>query len=156
VLIQVKATAPARAQNHATHRHGVAAMPAESNTLAQHHRHCDALFAAAREAASADDADALATRVSALREAVLAHFRYEEQHLFPLYEQSSGSEGATEWLRAQHDDMRGTFWMLGTVSPEADWPYYRAELAALQSAFDKHAAEEESRIYPIFERLLRA
>ena len=32
---------------------------------------------------------------------------------------------------------------------------YQAELAALQAAFDAHAADEENRMYPVFERLLR-
>ena len=94
----------------------------ESNTLAQHHRRCDALFTAAREAAAAARPQGLAARVSELREALLSHFRYEEEHVFPLYEQASGLEGATEWLCAQHDDMRGMLWILGTISPEASAP----------------------------------
>ena len=131
-------------------------MPVEPGTLSQHHRHCDALFAAAREAAYAERWADLGTRVNALRETVLAHFRYEEEHIFPLYEQASGLEGATEWFCAQHDDMRGTLWMLGTFSPQDDPERYCAELAALQNAFDLHAADEESKMYPIFERLLQA
>jgi hypothetical protein len=125
----------------------------ESGTLAEHHRHCDALFTAAREAAAAGGPQGLIARVSELREALLSHFRYEEEHVFPLYEQASGLEGATEWLCAQHDDMRGMLWMLGTLSPEAE--RYPAELAALQAAFDAHAADEETRMYPVFERMLR-
>lgn len=128
-------------------------MLVKANTLAEHHRRCEALFAAVREA-GAGGGEALAARVSALREALLSHFRYEEQHIFPLYEQASGIEGATEWLCAQHDDMRGTLWMLNTISPQEDRQQYLAELAALQAAFDTHAADEETRMYPVFERLL--
>lgn len=124
-----------------------------SGTLAEHHRRCDALFAAARAAVARPQA--LVARVSELREALLSHFRYEEEHVFPLYEQASGLEGATEWLCAQHDDMRGVLWMLGTLSPESEPERYQAELAALQAAFDAHAADEENRMYPVFERLLR-
>jgi DUF438 domain-containing protein len=126
-------------------------MLVESGTLAEHHRRCEALFAAARGA----PADGLAARVGELREALLSHFRYEEEHVFPLYEQASGIESATEWLRAQHDDMRGMLWVLGTLSAESDARRYRADLDALQTAFDAHAADEESRMYPIFEKLLR-
>jgi DUF438 domain-containing protein len=129
-------------------------MLVESGTLAEHHRRCDALFAAARAAAAAGRPLLLAARVAELREAVLGHFRYEEEHIFPLYEQQSGLEGATEWLRAQHDDMRGTLWMLGTASAETELQRYQADLAELQEAFDAHAADEESRMYPLFERLL--
>lgn len=127
----------------------------ESNTLAEHHRRCDALFIAAREAAATARPQTLVARMSELREALLSHFRYEEEHVFPLYEQASGLEGATEWLCAQHDDMRGMLWILGTISPEAERSRYQAELAALQAAFDAHAADEEARMYPVFERLLR-
>ena len=129
-------------------------MPVHSGTLAEHHRRCDELFTAARETANDARWGELGARVGALREAVLAHFRYEEEHIFPLYEQTSGLEGSTEWLCAQHDDMRGAFWMLGTLSAEAEPQRYCAELAALQEAFDAHAADEESRMYPVFERML--
>lgn len=129
-------------------------MRVESGTLAVHHRRCDDLFAAANAAARDARWQELGARVNALREAVLAHFRFEEEHIFPLYEQASGLEGATEWLCAQHDDMRGMFWMLGTLSPQADAERYVGELAALQAEFDHHAAEEERRMYPIFERML--
>jgi DUF438 domain-containing protein len=128
-------------------------MLVKANTLAEHHRRCEALFAAVREAGGGGG-EALVARVGALREALLSHFRYEEQHIFPLYEQASGIEGATEWLCAQHDDMRGTLWMLNTISPQEDRQHYLAELAALQAAFDAHAADEETRMYPVFERLL--
>jgi iron-sulfur cluster repair protein YtfE (RIC family) len=123
-------------------------------TLAEHHRHCDELFIAARQAANSSLWSELPPRVNALREAVLAHFRYEEQHVFPLYEQAYGEEGGTEWLCAQHDDMRGMFWVLGSLAPESDPARYKAELAALQEAFDAHAAEEERRMYPVFEKML--
>jgi len=130
-------------------------MLVEPGTLAEHHRRCDALFAAALQVAAAGEPALLTARVGELREAILSHFRYEEEHIFPLYEQGSGLEGATEWLCAQHDDMRGALWILGTLSPEADLERFREELAALQAAFDAHAADEETRMYPVFERMLR-
>jgi DUF438 domain-containing protein len=128
-------------------------MLVEAGTLAEHHRRCDALFVAARHAAHSAP-QSLAARVGELRETLLGHFRYEEQHVFPLYEQASRLEGATEWLCAQHDDMRAMLWVLGTLSPENDLARYQSDLAALQEAFDAHAADEEARMYPVFERLL--
>jgi inorganic triphosphatase YgiF len=131
------------------------AMTVASRTLAAHHRLCEELFAAARRAAGAADWSALPGCVNTLREALLEHFHYEEDRLFPLYEESSGNEGATEKFCAQHDDMRATLWVLATLSPSDDRQRYRAELAELEAAFDEHAAEEERRMYPEFERLLR-
>lgn len=134
--------------------HRIGIMLVESGTLAEHHRRCDVLFAAARQAAMADASDKLRARVAELREALLAHFRYEEEHVFPLYEQACGEAGACGWLCAQHDDMRGVLWMLATASAEEDRVRYRADLAELQALFEAHAADEESRMYPLFERLL--
>jgi DUF438 domain-containing protein len=131
----------------------IVSMLLESGTLAAHHRRCDALFAAARQAAMAGAATELASRIAALREALLEHFRYEEEHLFPLYEQASGT-ASTGSLRSQHDDMRGILWLLATASAEDHLARYRADLGELQTIFDAHAADEESRLYPLFERLL--
>jgi hypothetical protein len=127
-------------------------MLVHAGTLSEHHRRCDALFAAARQAAAEGAPGPVAPRVAELRDALLGHFRYEEEHVFPLYEQEHGA-GACEWLRAQHDDMRGILWMLAGVSP-AERERHRADLAELQALFDAHAADEESRMYPVFERLL--
>jgi DUF438 domain-containing protein len=126
-----------------------------STTLAEHHRRCDELFAAARTAADSGNWSGFASRMNAVRDAVLMHFRYEEQRIFPLYEETSGEEGATEWLCAQHDDMRASLWLLASWSPDTDTERYRRELAELHAAFSAHAADEESRMYPVFERVLK-
>lgn len=131
-------------------------MPDAAVKLAEHHRHCDALFAAAGEAASAGDWVALVARVADVREGLLAHFRYEEERIFPLYEEISGEEGATEALCAAHDDMRAALWALATYSAESYSQRYCSELAELRSAFEAHAADEERRMYPVFERMLAA
>jgi len=131
-------------------------MPGVASRLAEHHRHCDGLFAAAAEAASAADWALLTARVAALREALLAHFRHEEERIFPIYEETSGEEGATEALCAQHDDMRAALWVLATYPAGADPQRYCAEFADLRAAFDVHAADEERRMYPVFERVLGA
>lgn len=136
-------------------RHRIGIMLVESGTLAEHHRRCDVLFAAALAAARAGTPGELAARVAALRAALIDHFRYEEEHVFPLYEQADGAAGSTQWLCAQHDDMRGLLWMLAGASAESERERYRADLAELQEMFDAHAADEERRLYPLFERLLR-
>ena len=131
-------------------------MPGSAIKLAEHHRHCEELFVAAGEAASAGDWAALVARVAAVREALLAHFRYEEERIFPLYEQTSGEEGATESLCAAHDDMRAALWALATYTAESDSRRYCSEFAELRAAFEAHAADEERRMYPVFERMLAA
>ena len=144
--MQVKVTPAAVARMHF--------MLVASTTLADHHRRCDNLFGAARAAADAANWSLLARRMEALRETMLAHFRHEEERIFPLYEETSGEEGATEYLCAQHDDMRAALWVLATLKPEAESARYCTELATLQAAFDAHAADEETRMYPVFEKML--
>lgn len=131
-------------------------MSGMAGKLTEHHRHCDELFAAAADAVTAADWALLTARVGALREALLEHFRNEEERIFPLYEETSGEEGATEALCAQHDDMRATLWALATYPAGTDPQRYCAELTELRSTFDAHAADEERRMYPVFERVLGA
>ena len=131
-------------------------MPGAAIRLAEHHRHCEELFALAGAAANSADWSLLTTRVAALREALLAHFRHEEERIFPLYEETSGEEGATEKLCAEHDDMRAALWMLATLSAGSDSQRYCTELTGLRTAFDAHAADEERRMYPVFEQMLAA
>ena len=131
-------------------------MPDAGGRLAEHHRRCEALFAAAGEAADAADWGLLTARVGTLREALLEHFRHEEERIFPLYEETSGDEGATESLCAEHDDMRAALWVLATIPAALEPKRFCAELAELRSAFAAHAADEERRMYPVFERMLKA
>jgi hypothetical protein len=131
----------------------IVVMLMHSGTLSEHHRRCDALFAAARQAVSAEAPAQLASSIAELRDALLEHFRYEEEHLFPLYEQACGAADGTQWLRAEHDDMRAILWMLATAAA-SERARYSADLAELQALFEAHAADEESRMYPVFERLL--
>jgi len=130
-------------------------MTVASQALADHHRRCEELFAAVQRVAAAGDWNAMPGCVATLREALLDHFRYEEERLFPLYEEASGNEGATETFCAQHDDMRAALWILATMSPAEEAKRYCAELRALQEQFDAHAEEEERRMYPEFERVLK-
>lgn len=129
-------------------------MLVESTKLAEYHRRCHTLLADARGAARAGTTERLNARVSELRDALLAHFDYEEAHVFPLYEQADGASGSTERLRGQHNDMRAILWALATASAERERERYDADLAELKAIFDAHAAEEEARLYPIVSRLL--
>ena len=52
--------------------------------------------------------------------------------------------------------MRASLWTLATYSAATDSPRYCSELTELRLAFDAHAADEERRMYPVFERMLGA
>lgn len=123
--------------------------------LAQHHRQCDWLFAAARRAAEAADWPRYAQQLAALADALGRHFEFEEDVLFPAFEQSGGMRaGTTETMREEHAEMRELLEALGAAAPRLDPEGCRAELERLWTLHSQHNAREEATLYPACERLL--
>jgi len=129
-------------------------MPGVADALTEHHRKIDALFASVGETVRAADWSAFNARVVALREELLTHFRFEEERLFPVYEEASGLRDATQALRVQHDDIRAILWALSSASAAHDPESCRAEFETLALLFRQHTETEESLMYPAFERTL--
>ena len=129
-------------------------MTGVADTLTHDHRRIAELFAATDAAVSASDWKAFGIRLVALREAMLGHFRFEEERLFPVYEEKSGLTDATQELRAQHDDIRAILWALSSASAAHDPEAIRAEFGTLGLLFRQHTETEESMMYPAFERTL--
>ena len=130
-------------------------MPGVADALTEHHRRCRELLAAADEAVRSDWG-AFNTRLVELRDALLGHFRFEEERLFPVYEEASGLRDATQALRAQHDDIRAILWALSSASAAHDPESCRAEFETLALLFRQHTETEEGMMYPAFERTLGA
>jgi hypothetical protein len=131
-------------------------MSGVADALIEHHRRCRELFVAAETAVRGGDWAAFGPRLVALREALLGHFRFEEERLFPVYEEASGLTDATQGLRAQHDDIRAILWALSSASAAHDPEAIRCEFDTLSLLFRQHAETEESMMYPAFERALDA
>ncbi|MDA8110496.1 MAG: hemerythrin domain-containing protein [Betaproteobacteria bacterium] len=123
--------------------------------LAEHHRQCDRLFAAARRAAAAADWPGYARQLAALAEALDRHFEFEEGALFPAFEQAGGPRGgSTQAMREEHAEMRALIEALGAAAPRLDPEGCRAELERLWTLHAQHNAREEAVLYPACERLL--
>jgi hemerythrin superfamily protein len=131
-------------------------MPGVAEALTEHHRKIDLLFADAAQTVRAADWGAFNLRIVALREALLAHFRFEEQRLFPVYEEATGLRDATQALRVQHDDIRAILWALSTASAAHDPESCGAEFETLGLLYRQHKEAEEGMMYPAFERTLGA
>lgn len=125
-------------------------------TLAAHHRHCGGLLAAAQDAATAGDWDLALRKFGQLRRALLEHFAFEEDELFPAFERGSGMSGPTQALGQQHKDIREILETLGAASPRHDPEGFRTEFATLAALLGQHIGEEEAIMYPAFERALAA
>ncbi len=130
-------------------------MPGVADALTEHHRRCRELFAAA-DAVVRTDWGAFNARLVELRDALLGHFRFEEERLFPVYEEVSGLRDATQALRMQHDDIRAILWTLSSASAAHDPESCRAEFETLALLFRQHTETEEGMMYPAFERTLGA
>lgn len=131
-------------------------MSTVSAELTVHHRRCWDLFAEV-EALVRDGAwPAFNVRLIALRDEILGHFRFEEERLFPVYEDATGLRDGTQGLRAQHDDIRAILWALSSASAAHDPDSCRREFETLEALFRQHTETEEGMMYPAFERTLGA
>ncbi|MGW8271366.1 MAG: hemerythrin domain-containing protein [Burkholderiales bacterium] len=129
-------------------------MTSISEALTEHHRHCDALFEAASEAADAADWAALRAQLAALSDALARHFAFEEEALFPAFEAATGlHEGPTTVMRLEHDHMRNILQGLAAAAPEHDPDGCRAELDNLFVMLQQHNAKEEGVLYPACDQL---
>ena len=129
-------------------------MPTVSAELTEHHRRCWELFDEVEEIVRASDWAAFNRRLVALREEILGHFRFEEERLFPVYEEATGVRDGTGELRTQHDDIRAILWALSSASAAHDPESCREEFDTLALLFRQHTETEEGMMYPAFERTL--
>jgi len=129
-------------------------MTSISEALTEHHRHCDALFESASEAADAGDWATLRARLAALTDALARHFAFEEETLFPAFEAATGlAEGPTAVMRLEHAHMRNLLEGLAAAAPEHDPEGCRAELDNLFVMLQQHNAKEEGVLYPACDQL---
>ncbi|OFZ93838.1 MAG: hypothetical protein A2Z64_10890 [Betaproteobacteria bacterium RIFCSPLOWO2_02_67_12] len=129
-------------------------MTTVSAELTEHHRRCRELFVQVEEVVRSGDWRAFNARLVILREEILGHFRFEEERLFPVYEEATGLRDGTQELRAQHDDIRAILWALSSASAAHDPESCRSEFETLALLFRQHTETEESLMYPAFERTL--
>ncbi len=129
-------------------------MPTVSAELTEHHRRCWELFGEVEEIVRACDWAAFNRKLVALREEILVHFRFEEERLFPVYEEATGLRDGTRELRTQHDDIRAILWALSSASAAHDPESCREEFDTLALLFRQHTETEEGMMYPAFERTL--
>jgi iron-sulfur cluster repair protein YtfE (RIC family) len=122
--------------------------------LGQHHEACEKLVAAGEAALDRSDWDEFSRAVDAIRDALLLHFEFEEEELFPAFERSSGMRQFTQELCMQHGEMRAILDTLVSVSPRHDPEGCRTEFDTLALLFRQHRAREEEVMYPAIERTL--
>ena len=124
--------------------------------LAEEHRRCDRLLAAAESALERAEWSAFRVRLVELRSALIAHFAGEDEEVFPEFERRTGLREPTAELRVQHRRMREILDALAAVAPAHDPEGCRSELATLGLLYRQHRESEESLLYPALARALDA
>ncbi len=121
------------------------------------HRHCDDLFAAAEQAAGANDLPAAQAAFPQFVAAMQAHFSAEETQLFPAFEAATGmSGGPTAVMRFEHDQMRELFAGAQAALAAGEGEDFLAVLDTLLILMQQHNMKEENVLYPMCDQALAA
>ncbi len=125
--------------------------------LVADHRHCDALFATAEDAAQRTDWAACREHFDAFTAAMLHHFEVEESVLFPAFEQATGmTMGPTAMMRAEHSQMRDLLHDMAEVIAAGRRDDYLGMSETLLLYMQQHNLKEENVLYPMSDQALAA
>lgn len=118
--------------------------------MSHDHRECDELFARAENAVAQGDWAAARPAVQAFIDAVEAHFRAEEDIIFPRFEAASGMTGGpTQMMRDEHIEMRKGFGEMMDALERKDRDDFAGEAETVLILMQQHNMKEENILYPM-------
>jgi iron-sulfur cluster repair protein YtfE (RIC family) len=126
-----------------------------TQTLHDHHKHCDELFAAAEEAAYGKRWQDCRSLFDRFRNELEAHFATEEQILFPAFETTTGMVGGpSQMMRFEHGQMRELLQRMAHALAAQDVAGYAGAGETLLVVMQQHNMKEENILYPMCDRTL--
>jgi len=130
-------------------------MTSISANLTQDHRHCDELFARVEEHVARGDWAHAGRDFSKFTNAMEQHLRFEEDDLFPAFEQASGSRaGPTQMMRMEHEQMRTLFRDMEAGIRAGEASRYLGLSETLLILMQQHNMKEEHILYRLAEQVL--
>lgn len=130
-------------------------MSLPTQILPDHHKHCDDLFVAAEDAVQRGDWAAATAAFSRFDDQMKAHFEAEEGVLFPTFEAASGmSDGPTQMMRYEHEQMRSLLGQLAAACSARDGDSYAGVAETLLMLIQQHNMKEENILYPMCDQAL--
>jgi len=130
-------------------------MASISANLTRDHRHCDELFARAEEHVARSDWTQADRDFSEFTNAMEQHLRFEEDNLFPAFEQASGNRaGPTRMMRMEHEQMRTLFRDMETGLRAREANRYLGLSETLLILMQQHNMKEEHILYRLAEQVL--
>ena len=126
-----------------------------SQFMTDEHRACDTTFAQAEQAAANGDWETAEKAFLAFSNETLTHFKREEDELFPTFEAHSGNtEGPTQVMRYEHEQVRGLIGKLAEALEAQDKDAYLSLCESMMILLQQHNMKEEQMLYAMCERLL--
>ncbi len=126
-----------------------------TEALSAHHRACDELFLAAESAAAERRWPECKAKIGAYRAEMVRHFDFEEQILFPAFEQATGmTHGPTTVMREEHSQMLELIEHLVDAASRSHSEDYLATSETMLVLMQQHNLKEEGVLYPECDALL--
>ncbi len=119
------------------------------------HRACDTHFAAAEQAAANGDWAKAEEGFITFSNETLTHFKKEEEELFPAFEAQTGSsEGPTQVMRFEHEQVKGLIGKLAHALDDKDKDAYLSLCESMMILLQQHNMKEEQMLYAMCDRVL--
>jgi hemerythrin-like domain-containing protein len=125
-----------------------------SHYLTTEHRECDTIFARAESAAAAGDWETAEKEFLAFANETLLHFKKEEEEFFPTFEAKTGSsDGPTQVMRFEHDQVRGLISKIADAVEQKDRDAYLSLSESMMILLQQHNMKEEQMLYAMADRV---
>ncbi len=126
-----------------------------SQFMTDEHRACDDHFAAAEQAAANGDWETAEKEFLTFSNDTLTHFKREEEELFPAFETQTGNtQGPTQVMRYEHEQVKGLIGKLAHALEAQDRDAYLSLCESMMILLQQHNMKEEQMLYAMCERLL--
>lgn len=130
-------------------------MTSISEFMTDDHRRCDDVFAAAEAAVDQGNWEEAAKVTNEFLDAMEAHFRMEEEVLFPALENKTGmTMGPTQVMRQEHEQMRELFNQMRYALEAQEEDDFLGVSETLLITMQQHNMKEEGIVYPMSDEQL--
>lgn len=121
-----------------------------TQSLENHHKHCDDAFATAEAAVLGKRWDEAARLQAAFCSEMEAHFAAEETLLFPAFESATGIiDGPTQVMRGEHVQIRELLSAMDDAIARQDADDFAGHADTLVIMMQQHNLKEENILYPM-------
>jgi len=128
-----------------------------STYLTTDHRTCDNLFAEAEKSVAGKDFIKAKDEFLKFADETLLHFKKEEEHFFPLFEEMTGSsDGPTMVMKYEHDQVRGLLGKMAHTIESEDRDAYLSLAESMMILLQQHNMKEEQMLYAMADRVMQA